>query len=65
MATNDFPNMRYDFSYLSKGRLRAYNRAVEELENLDRCKALSDDELEMLSAAGMVVPPDHTIDLDK
>ena len=53
MATNDLPNMKYDFSVLSRGRLRAYNKMVEEFERLESEGIdLSDEALGMLSAAG-------------
>lgn len=57
MATNELPNMKYDFSGLSRGRLRTYNMLVEELEAQQAGAVdLGDDVLELLSAAG--VPED-------
>lgn len=54
MSTNDqMASMKYDFSRLSKGRLRTYNRALQELENMQEARALDDDEIEMLAAAGV------------
>ena len=50
--------VKCDFSGLSKGRLRAYNRAVQELERLQSqqedltAHELDDNMLDMLAAAG-------------
>lgn len=52
MNTETFPQFKYDFSGLSKGRLRAYNRAVQELESMQDVRELDDDALDMLAAAG-------------
>jgi hypothetical protein len=45
-------DLRYDFSSLSKKRLRVYNMLVEELEHAHDVNELADDDLDMLSAAG-------------
>ena len=58
MKDTTIPSMRYDFSVLSKNRLRTYNMLAEELERQDQRNAgieLDDSELEMLSAAGDIV----------
>ncbi|MBO7674968.1 MAG: hypothetical protein J6S63_08160 [Atopobiaceae bacterium] len=53
MATNEFDfDLRYDFSSLSKNRLRVYNMLAEELDKADEGHELSDDDLFMLAAAG-------------
>lgn len=52
MSNDTFPQMKYDFSGLSKGRLRAYNRALQELERMQDVQELEDDALDMLAAAG-------------
>ncbi len=53
--TNNLPDMRYDFSFLSKGRLRAYNRMLEELnKESNDARELNEDELDLLAAAGSV-----------
>ena len=55
MKDTTMPNMRYDFSTLSKKRLRTYNMLAEELERMDQQNVgveLDDSELDMLSAAG-------------
>ena len=54
MKEQQLPNLKYDFSSLSRGRLRTYNLLVEELERMeeqDQAHELEDDMLEMLSAA--------------
>ena len=51
-------DVKYDFSGLSRGRLRAYHRAMEELERQQRSqqdlavRELDDNMLDMLAAAG-------------
>lgn len=55
MKDTTMPNMRYDFSVLSKNRLRTYNMLAEELDRQslqDSGVELDDSQLEMLSAAG-------------
>jgi hypothetical protein len=63
----EFATPRYDFSFLSKGRLRAYNRMVEEFERLQDAQddgiELSDDTLDMLAAAG--VPQQDSRDINR
>lgn len=56
-------DMRYDFSVLSKDRLRTYNQLADEIERMehaatwqDGVRELSDAEIEMLSAAGTPTP---------
>lgn len=49
---SSLPDLRYDFSSLSKGRLRAYNQMMDEFDRLHEVRELSDDDLELLSAAG-------------
>lgn len=60
MKDSTMPNLRYDFSTLSKNRLRTYNILAEELESQDRQNFgadLDDSALEMLSAAGTIEAP--------
>lgn len=52
MSNATFPQMKYDFSGLSKGRLRAFHRAMQELEGMQGVRELEDDALDMLAAAG-------------
>ena len=57
MKAQQLPNLKYDFSTLSRGRLRTYNMLAEELERMDEeasqgIVALEDDMIEMLAAAG-------------
>lgn len=59
MAQEDHFAFRYDFSCLSRGRLRAYHRMVEEFERLhsdEEARELSDEELELMAAAGEKSP---------
>ena len=54
-SNSTFPDMRYDFSYLSKGRLRAYNRMLAELDKESKdVRELNEDEIEFLAAAGNI-----------
>lgn len=51
-------NAKYDFSRLSRGRLRAFDRMVREFErqqanDANEWREVSDEDLEMLSAAGI------------
>ena len=55
--SNDFSNMRYDFSSLSKNRLRTFNMMMDEFDRMNSQEnivdgMISDDALEMLAAAG-------------
>ncbi|MEE1158482.1 MAG: hypothetical protein UHS51_03585 [Atopobiaceae bacterium] len=55
--SNDFSNMRYDFSSLSKNRLRTFNMMMDEFDRINAQEdmqdgMLSDDALDMLAAAG-------------
>lgn len=55
--SNDFSNMRYDFSTLSKNRLRTFNMMMDEFDRINAQEdmqdgMLSDDALDMLAAAG-------------
>lgn len=52
MLSKDDSGFRYDFSALSKGRLRAYHNALHELEALQDSVELDDGDLELVSAAG-------------
>ena len=56
MKAQQLPNLKHDFSSLSRGRLRTYNMLAEELERMDEeasgVVALEDDMIEMLAAAG-------------
>ena len=48
-------NLKFDFSGLSKGRLKTFNKLVEEIDRMDaqrQTRELSEDELSFLSAAG-------------
>lgn len=51
MAQTDLPDMRYDFSFLSKGRLALYNKLLDEIETQD-CSELDDEMLDFVAAAG-------------
>lgn len=54
-SNSTFPDMRYDFSFLSKGRLRAYNRMLAELDKEQKdVRELNEDEIELLAAAGNI-----------
>ena len=67
--TNRFSDMRYDFSGLSKSRLRTYNMLAEELERQEAARSddgtrLSDDDLDLIAAAGIPTQcPDKPEDL--
>jgi hypothetical protein len=56
MKKQELPNLKFDFSVLSRGRLRTYNMLVDELERMeeedDFQMELSDEDIEMLAAAG-------------
>lgn len=52
-------DLRYDFSSLSKSRLRVYNMLVEEIEHAEGVHELSDDDLGMLAAAANVMRDDQ------
>ena len=62
MKTSDLPNLKYDFSQQSKGRLRTYHLLMEELERQeleereDDVIALDDDILSYVAAAGILRP---------
>ena len=50
-------NLRFDFSGLSKGRLKTFNMLAEEIDRVEeqhQTRGLSEDELSFLSAAGPV-----------
>jgi hypothetical protein len=56
-ASDNFTNMRYDFSSLSKNRLRTFNMMMDEFDRINAQEdmhdgMLSDDALDMLAAAG-------------
>lgn len=53
-------DLRYDFSSLSKSRLRVYNMLVEELEHAESAHELSDEDLDVLAAAGDVARDDQS-----
>ena len=48
-------NLKFDFSGLSKGRLKTFNKLAEEIDRAEaqrQTRELSEDELSFLSAAG-------------
>jgi hypothetical protein len=50
-------NLKFDFSGLSKGRLKTFNMLAEEIDRMEerhQTRELSEDELSFLSAAGHV-----------
>ena len=57
MKAQQLPNLKCDFSSLSRGRLRTYNMLAEELERMEEeangVFELEDDMIEMLAAAGV------------
>jgi|GEM_PF-2793567 len=53
MSTNEPEfDLRYDFSALSKNRLRVYNMLANEIEEPETARSLGIDELEFVAAAG-------------
>ena len=47
-------NLKFDFSGLSKGRLKTFNMLAEEIDRMDeqhKTRELSEDELSLLNAA--------------
>lgn len=64
MTNFDSSELRYDFSHLSKKRLQTFNMLAEELERMEQSteyRELNTDELDMLAAAGTIVPPKNDL----
>ncbi len=60
MTNFDSSALRYDFSHLSKKRLQTYHMLAEELERMEQgaeYRELDNEELDMLAAAGTIIPP--------
>ena len=48
-------DLRYDFSSLSKNRLRVYNMLADEVAESDDGRSLELDDLELIAAAGQPI----------
>lgn len=57
MTTHNDLNLKFDFSGMSKGRLKAFNLLLDEFDRIEAEQSgprlLEEDELEMLNAAGV------------
>ena len=54
-------NLKFDFSGLSKGRLKTFNMLAEEIDRMDaqrQTRELSEDALSLLNAAGVAYGTD-------
>ncbi|MDO4537322.1 MAG: hypothetical protein Q4B54_04105 [Coriobacteriales bacterium] len=52
MKNNNSAMFKYDFSRLSKNRMKTYARVVAEFEKTQRGFELDENDLDMLAAAG-------------